>query len=499
MSNETYSLFREKLGQVLDVRAAVALMQWDQEIYMPPKSAPMRGRQMATLSALGHQMFTDPEMGDLLKRLSDEDALDADQRSLVAETQYDYERATKLPTEFVERFAEEQSRAFQAWKKAREANDYGLFVDNLRNMVALSKEQAEYHGYEGSRYNALLEEYERGMTAEALRPIFSELAEKQGALVERIMASPNQPDVTWTEREWDVDAQWAFTLEVLKDIGYDFEAGRQDKSVHPFTTTFDLYDVRVTTRVHPKELFSALTGTIHEGGHALYEQGFRPEDQRTVLASAPSLGMHESQSRMWENVIGRSLPFWKHYAPKIRKYFPGQLDHIEPEQFYRAINQVQPSFIRVEADECTYNLHIILRFEIEVDLIEERITVDDIPEVWNAKMKQYLGLDVPDDAHGCLQDIHWSHGSMGYFPTYALGNLYAAQLFEKIEADVPKLWECVGDGNFSPLLSWLRQHVHQVGRRMTAPEIVEAATGKQPDSAAFLRYLESKYAAVYGV
>lgn len=499
MANERFDEFKEMLGQALDVRAALALMHWDMEVYMPPKAAPMRGRQLATLSAIEHRMFTGSEMGSLIQRLSDDARLTEDERMLVAETLYDYERATKLPTEWVERFAEAQSRAYQAWVGARAASDYGLFKEHLGRMVEFSREQAEYLGYEGSPYNALLEHYERGMTAEALRPIFAELAKKQSALVERIMASPSQPDARWSEGVWDADAQWAFTLEVLRDMGYDLEAGRQDRSVHPFTTNFDLYDVRVTTRIHTDELFSALTGSIHEGGHALYEQGFRPEDQRTLLAAAPSLGIHESQSRMWENVIGRSLPFWRHYAPKIRAHYPGRLDRVEPEEFYRAINRVEPSFIRVEADECTYNLHIILRFEIEVDLIEGRISVDDVPAVWNAKVKQYLGLDVPNDAMGCLQDIHWSHGSMGYFPTYALGNLYAAQLFETIDEAVPNLWAHVEAGNFSPLLSWLRQHVHQVGRRKTAPEIVEAATGRKPDSAAFLRYLETKYGALYGI
>ncbi len=229
------------------------------------------------------------------------------------------------------------------------------------------------------------------------------------------------------------------TLEVLKDMGYDFEAGRQDRSVHPFTTNFDMGDVRITTRVNARELFSCLTGSVHEGGHALYEQGFREEDRRTTLAAAPSLGIHESQSRMWENMIGRSLPFWEHYTPALRRFFPGRLDDVSAEQVFRAINQVQPSLIRVEADECTYNLHIILRFELEVALIEGDLRVDEIPGAWNEKVKRYLGLDVPDDAGGCLQDIHWSHGGFGYFPTYALGNLYAAQLFEQIVVDVPDL------------------------------------------------------------
>lgn len=499
MSKEQLESFREALGQVVDLNGAINLLHWDMEVFMPPKGAPARGQQLATLSALAHRQFTAPEFGEQLERLTDANDLTADEAKLVAETRYDYDRATRLPESFVQKFAEEQSKAYQAWISARENSDFKTFEPHLEIVIDLLREKADLMGYEGSPYNALLEDYERGMTAEQLQGIFKDLAAKQSALVDRIVNAPDQPDTAWTDREWDTQTQWDFTLRVLADMGYDFEAGRQDKSVHPFTTNFDLYDVRVTTRVHPREIFSALTGSIHEGGHALYEQGFRAEDQRTTLAQSPSLGVHESQSRMWENMIGRSLPFWQHYAPAIQKQFPGQLDAISPEQFYRAINVVEPSFIRVEADECTYNLHIILRFEIEVALIEGTLKVSDIPEVWNAKMKQYLGLDVTDDTMGCLQDIHWSHGSIGYFPTYALGNLYAAQLFETIGEAIPDLWDQVGQGDFAPLLGWLRENVHQHGRRKTAVEIVRDATGKEPCSGAYLAYLEKKYGALYGI
>lgn len=497
MANEQLESFREALGQVVDLNAAIALLHWDLEVNMPPKGAPARGQQLATLSALAHRQFTVPEFGDQLAQLSDASDLTPDEAKLVEETRYDYDRATRLPEAFVQKFVEEQSKAYQAWIAARENSDFKTFEPHLKIIIDLLRQKADLMGYEGSPYNALLEDYERGMTAEQLQPIFEDLAAKQSALVDRIVNAPDQPDTAWMDRDWDTQAQWDFTLQVLKDMGYDFEAGRQDKSIHPFTTNFDLYDVRVTTRVHPSELFSALTGSIHEGGHALYEQGFRAEDQRTTLAQAPSLGVHESQSRMWENMIGRSLPFWEHYAPTIRKQFPGQLDNVTPDQFYRAINVVEPSFIRVEADECTYNLHIILRFEIEVALIEGSLSVSDIPEMWNAKMKQYLGIDVTDDAKGCLQDIHWSHGSVGYFPTYALGNLYAAQLFETIGDAIPDLWDRVGQGDFAPLLAWLRENVHQHGRRKTATEIVRDATGNEPTSQPYLDYLEKKYGALY--
>ena len=497
MPGEEIELLKQEMGQVIDLNAAMSVLHWDQETFMPPKAAPARGRQLATLSALTHRMFTDKAIGERLKRLRDDATLTDDEKCLVRETQHDYDLATKLPESFVETFSEEQSKAFQAWIPAREQSDFKQFQPHLEKLVELLRQKADYYGYEESPYDALMDEYERGMKSSTVKAIFNELAEKQSALVDEIVNSPNQPDVAWSQKQWDETAQWDFTLNVLKDMGYDFESGRQDKSVHPFTTNFDLYDVRITTRVHPEELFSCLTGSIHEGGHALYEQGFLPADQRTVLAEAASLGIHESQSRMWENIVGRSKPFWEHYTPAFQKQFSPELDSISADQIYRAINQVAPSLIRVEADECTYNLHIILRYEIEVGLIEGDIQVADIPEVWNAKIKEYLGLDVPDDTHGCLQDIHWSHGSIGYFPTYALGNLYASQLFEKMEQDIPNLWEAVRKGKSSVILNWLRTHVHELGRRKTAEAIVRDASGKEPTAEPYLAYLRKKYGELY--
>lgn len=488
---------KDRMGEILDLRSAIALLQWDQEVYMPPKAAEARGRQLATLSALAHERFTAPEFGALLASTEQDSTLDEDEVHLVRETRHDFDHATKMPTDFVERLAGEESSAYEAWTQARKASDYSLFEGHLQKLVDLLRKKADYLGYAESPYDALLDEFERGMTASQLRGIFSVLASEQSALVAEVMKSPHQPDVSWVAQDYDDQAQWDFTLRVLADMGYDFDAGRQDKSVHPFTTNFDLYDVRVTTRIDPRDPFSALTGSIHEGGHALYEQGFLPKDRRTILAEGVSLGIHESQSRMWENMIGRSLPFWRHYHAAFTGAHAQRLDGRSPEDFYRAINRVSPSLIRVEADECTYNLHIILRFEIEVDLIEGRLKVSDVPEAWNAKMKQYLGLDVPDAAHGCLQDIHWSHGAMGYFPTYALGNLYAAQLFEQIATDMPDIWQRIETGDFASLLGWLRTHVHQFGRRIPPVQLVEKATGKAPSAQPYLNYLRKKYGALY--
>ncbi len=499
MSDDIKAL-REQLGEIADLKSAIALLQWDHEVYMPPKAAPGRGQQLATLCTLCHKMFTSPEMGGMLKKARDgAGELSPDDAALISETLYDYERETKLPESFVKTFAVEQSKAYEEWTKARAESDFKMFQPSLERVVELLKEKAELLGYEDTPYDALLESYERGMTTAKLKEIFGELATKQADLIERIVNSPNQPDVQWLEQNWNTKAQLDFTVRVLNDMGYDFDAGRQDISVHPFTTNFDVFDVRVTTRAYENELFTALTGSIHEGGHALYEQGLLEKDRRTCLAEAPSLGIHESQSRMWENIVGRSKPFWNHYLPEFKKYFPGQMDKVTAEDIYKAVNHVKPSFIRVEADECTYNLHIIIRFEIEVALMQDDIKVAEVPELWNAKVKDYLGLDLTDDALGCLQDIHWSHGAIGYFPTYALGNLYSAQLFAKIEQDVPDLMNEIGNGNFRPLLDWLRTNVHAHGRRKTAPQIVRDATGLEPCSVPYLEYLERKYGQLYGL
>ncbi len=490
---------KDRYGEVTDINAAIALLHWDQEVYMPPKGADARGRQLGTLSAMSHRLFTDPVVGKLLEELSHDTTLDADAKLIASETRHDYDLATKLPEAFVAEMAESQSKAYQAWTKARAASDFAMFQPSLEKVVDLQRRKADYFGYSDSPYDALLNEYERGMTAAALTKLFGGLAARQSALLKRIATEGKHRAFPWLNQKWNTDAQWSLTMRVLKDIGFDFEAGRQDKSVHPFTTNFDLYDVRVTTRLSEDEPFSALTGSIHEGGHALYEQGFLESDRRTILGQAISLGIHESQSRMWENMIGRSLPFWRHYEPALRELHGAKLDGVSVEDIHGAINAVAPSFIRVEADECSYNLHIVLRFEIELALIEGRLAVKDVPEAWNARFKELLGLDVPNDAQGCLQDIHWSHGSMGYFPTYALGNLYAAQMLEKIEADLPSLWDYVGQGNFAPLLNWLRGNVHQIGRRKTADRLVEDITGAKPSPDAFLRYLERKYLPLYGL
>ncbi len=493
-----YAQLFEKLGEIYDIRHALAVLHWDQEVCMPPKGAHARGLQLATLAGLEHRLFTDTEMRLLVDGLRDRtEDFSPEQVALIRETAHDLDRAIKIPESLVRLFAEAQSRAYEEWVEARRDSDFKRFQPHLKTMADLSREKAEFLGYEESPYDALLDEYERGMTASKLRPIFDALASRQSALVAQVADSPHQPDVSWLDQEWNGQTQMRFCEEVLRDMGYDFGAGRQDISVHPFTTTFDVQDVRITTRVNPRDFLSALSSSIHEGGHALYEQGLPADFRRTPLADAPSLGMHESQSRLWENIIGRSHAFFRRYLPRLQELFPGQLDQTTSADLYRAANRVAPSLIRVDADECTYNLHVIVRFEVETALIEGSIRAEHVPELWNAKMKVYLGVDVPDDAHGCLQDIHWAHGSFGYFPTYALGNLYSAQLMEQARRDIPDFWKNVEQGEFSELLAWLRDRVHRHGRTKNAAEIIESVTGHPPSPEPFLRYLEEKYAVLY--
>ena len=500
MANSQITDLKEKLAAISDVNAARSLLSWDQQTYMPPKAAAARGSQLSTLSAISHRMSTSKELGKLLNSLNDDRGnLETDEWLLVRETLRDYEKSTKLPEDFVQEMSETTSAAFQAWMKARQDSDFNTFQPFLEKIITLNIRKAEYLGFEETPYDALLDLYEPDMTTKQVTEIFDELAPKQSALVEKIVNSPHQPDTSWLDQDWDEDAQVAFTKRVIAELNFDLEAGRQDFAAHPFCTSFDLYDVRLTTRVSKSDLFSCLMASIHECGHGLYEQGFLPNDRKTTLGHAISLGVHESQSRMWENMIGRSLPFWKHYAEPFKKMFPGKMDALDAEKIHGAINRVERSFIRVEADECTYNLHVIMRYEIERDMLEGKLAAKDVPEAWNAKIKEYLGLDVPNDTLGCLQDVHWSYGSMGYFPTYSLGNLYAAQMFEKIEADLPDLWDDIGQGNFLPLLTWLRANVHEVGRRRKAIELVQDITGSEPSCDAYLNYLQKKYGALYQV
>ena len=497
--NQTYERLRTELGRIEDLKAAASVLEWDQETYMPRRGAETRAHQLSTLRRLAHERQTSEALGALLDELAPQTAdLDplSTEASLVRVTRRDYERARKLPADLVAEIAETVSRAKETWKQAREENDFDRFAPHLDRLVSLNIQKADAVGYADRRYDALLDEYEPGMTTSDVERVFEPLREQLVPIVDAISEQPT-PDATFLHQPFDRQGQWDFGEAVIRDFGYDFDGGRQDLSAHPFTTSFSISDVRLTTRINKEFLNPALFGTLHEAGHGLYEQGIDPELERTPLAEGTSLGMHESQSRLWENHVGRSRPFWQYFYPRLQATFPDQLKTVELDTFYRAINRVEPSLIRVEADEVTYNLHIMLRFEIEKQLIAGDLAVEDVPALWNDKMEEYLGLRPASDAEGVLQDIHWSLGAFGYFPTYALGTLMAAQLYEQARQDLPTLDQQIASGTFNNLLRWLRTNIHQHGRKREAKDLLKAVTGQSLQAQSWLAYVYHKFSALY--
>lgn len=500
MDHESYTRLRALLARVEDLTAAAAVLEWDQETYMPSGAAEARAHQVATLRRLAHEFFTADEVGTLLDSLAPGVAdLDPDstEAALVRVTRRDYDRATKIPADLVAALAKAVGRGKEAWREARETDTYATFAPHLERLVDLNRRKAEALGYEDQRYDALLDEYEPGMKTATVAAVFEDLRARLVPIVQAI-AECEPPDDRFLHQPFDTQAQWDFGMGVLSDFGYDFNRGRQDLSAHPFTTSFSITDVRLTTRVNETFLPSALFGTLHECGHGLYEQGIDPRLDRTPLADGTSLGMHESQSRLWENLVGRSRPFWQHYYPSLRERFPAQLRGVSLDAFYRAINKVEPSLIRVEADEVTYNLHVMLRFELEQAMLDERVRIGDLPELWNDRMEDYLGVRPATDAEGVLQDIHWSLGTLGYFPTYALGNLMSVQLFDQARRDLPGLEAQLAAGSFGELLAWLRSHVHRWGRSLDAETLLGRITGNGLDADPWLAYIRNKYGALYG-
>jgi carboxypeptidase Taq len=488
---------KEAYGEIADLSRAAAVLSWDQQTYMPPRGFAARGQQLATLSGLMHERLTSPRLGDLLESARAA-ARNADDAALLRELAFQRDRSTRLPASLVKALALQESRSFEAWDRAKKARNFALFAPELREMVRLLREKASCFGYEGTPWDALAQDYERGTDAAMVRRFFQPLRVATVKLLDEIRGA-SQPDDTFLRQRWSVDAQREFSLRVLRDLGYDMARGRVDLAPHPFCTSFGPGDVRITTRYSPDDLFDGLSSVVHEMGHALYDMGFREDDHRTPLADAPSLGIHESQSRFWEVRIAQSLPFWQHYLPIARQYFPGQLDGITPEQFHAALNRVEPDFIRVEADEVCYNLHIIIRFELEVSILAGELEVEDIPAAWNESYKANLGIDVPDDAKGCLQDVHWAYGSFGYFPSYTFGNIFAAMLVEKLERDRPALWDEVRRCDYDGIRQWLLTNIHQQGARLAPMDLIRKVTGEEPSAAALIRHLDYKYRNLYGL
>jgi carboxypeptidase Taq len=496
-----YSQLKSILAEVADLLDASALLGWDQQTYMPPGSAEGRSQQLSTLATLAHLKFTSEEVGSLLEELqpyASQMPPDSDETRLIQVTQRNYQKRTRVPSEFVTEFTRATSMAHQTWVEARTEDKFAKFQPHLEQILELRRSYAGFFAPYDHIYDPLLDDYEPGLKTTDVISIFGKLRLQQVALVQAIAERP-QVDASFLHQPFDEQKQWDFGVQVISSFGYDWQRGRQDKSAHPFTTSIGLQDVRITTRLKPDYLGTALFGTMHEAGHALYELGVDPTLMRTPLGGGASLAVHESQSRLWENLIGRSLPFWEYYYPKLQQVFPSQLVGVSLERFYQGINQVKPSLIRVEADEATYNLHIMLRLELEIALLEASLAVKDLPEAWNARMRDYLGIEPPNDADGVLQDVHWSGGMIGYFPTYALGNLISAQIWEVINTDLPDLPAQIRAGNFSSLLSWLREKIHRHGAKFEPQELVQRVTGSKINPDPYVRYLKDKYSEIYGL
>ena len=490
------------LGEIADIGSSVAVLHWDQQTYMPSGGAEERAMQIATLSRLAHELATSDEMGKAIEAAKAEVGdlyAPSDEARLVRKADRDYTKEKKVPSAWVTDFRRTTAMAHRTWAKARQESDFSQFQSILEKIIDLRRQYAEFFTPFDHPYDPLLDDYEPGMKTAEVQSVFKNLRQQQVELVHAINEVSDRVDDAPIHQEFDEQRQWDFGVEVIKAFGFDFERGRQDKTVHPFTTNFGIGDVRITTRFDPQFFNTGVFSTLHEAGHAMYEQGVNPSYTRTPLADGTSLSIHESQSRMWENLVGRSKAFWIAFYPRLQKYFPDQLDKVELDEFYRAINKVEPSLIRVEADEATYNLHVMLRFEIETALLEGEIEAANLPEVWNTKMQEYLGITPPNDAQGVLQDVHWSEGLLGYFPTYTLGNLVASQLWEKIEEDIPNLSQQIEAAKFDALLEWLRENVHQYGAKFEPMELLHQITGSGLSAEPYLRYLRSKFGVIYNL
>lgn len=492
-------LFSE-LRQAALLRSTLGLLGWDEQTVMPVGGAPHRANQSAQLAGLAHERGTRPEIGDLLDQLSDEQALGGADSALAAnvrEARRKYNRARKLDQSLVEELTRCATLAQQAWVTSKKAKDFKQFLPWLEKTIALKRQEAQAVGAEsGILYDALLDDYEPGALTSDIQRVFDALRQELVPLVAAIRDSKKRPDASILTRSYPVAAQTEFATQAAAAIGFDFERGRLDTSAHPFCSGIGPGDCRLTTRYNEHHFPGAFFGVLHEAGHGIYEQGLDPAQFGLACGDAASLGIHESQSRMWENFVGRSREFWRWLTPIAKDHSPA-LNQFSEDHLYAAVNLVRPSLIRVEADEATYNLHVMIRFELERALIAGDLPVKDLPGEWNARYKQYLGVNIPDDRRGCLQDVHWAFGLIGYFPTYTLGNLYAAQLWETINAQIPTLSADMARGDFTKLKAWLNTHIHAHGKRYRAAELCQMLTGKPLTADPLMRHLEAKLKPLY--
>jgi len=487
----SFDRLRRKLGEIHDIARAGSLLGWDQQTIMPPRGADVRADQLGTIGKLAHQLFVSDEIGSLLEDLRPyEESLDDDsfEASLIRVARRDFEKAVRVPPELAAEITRTGSRAFGVWVQAREESDYERFRPWLEQLVELKHRYVDCYPPADELYDTLLDDYEQGMKTTEVRAIFDRLKEVLIPLVDAA-APAATPPVTG---RFPAEKQRGLSLEIVRRFGFDDTAWRLDRAAHPFAQAIATTDIRITTR-EPQDSLDGLFATMHECGHGLYENGVDPAFERTLLARGASLGLHESQSRLWENLVGRSRPFWSWFYPRLQETFPSELGSVDEETWFRSINDVSPGLIRIEADEASYNLHIILRFELE-QRIMDGLDLRELPEAWNEGMKRYLGLDVPDDARGVLQDVHWSRGGFGYFPTYSLGNVISVQIWERLRGDIEDVDEQIARGEFVAIREWLREHLHRYGRKYLPAETLERAVGGPVDPEPYLSYIQGKLA-----
>jgi carboxypeptidase Taq len=497
-SGEILADLKHRLAEIYDLNAAGSVLTWDEATYMPTGGAAARGRQVAILRRLAHERFTDPALGRLLDRLErSPDDLSTGDSSLIRVARRDYEKAIRIPAEYVARANAHASASYNAWCRARPANDFAAMVPFLQKTLDLSREYASFFAPYDHIADPMIDDADEGLTTTAIQGVFTEL---RHALVPMVRAISEQPPVddAWLNRPFDEAAQLDFGLKIARQMGYELERGRLDKTRHPFCTKFASGDVRITTRVRENDIRDALFSTLHEAGHAMYEQGVNAAYEGTPLGSGVSSGVHESQSRLWENVVARSRPFWEHYYPALQRLFSDQLGSVPLDTFYRAINKVEPSLIRTDADEVTYNLHIMLRFDLELGLLEGRLQVPDLPEAWRAGMEADLGIAPSGDREGCLQDVHWYAGNIGgAFQSYTIGNILSAQFFAAATKAHPDISSEIANGQFGTLHGWLTDNIYEPGRALRPDEIVVRSTGSSMTMAPYLAYLRKKYGDLY--
>jgi carboxypeptidase Taq len=492
--NETFAKLKQRLAEITDLRRVGGLLFWDQQTMMPPGGAPARAEHLATVQRMAHELFVADETGRLLDQLRGyEESLDpeSDEASLIRVTRRDYEKASRVPADLRAEISRAGSQGLQIWTAAKAKSDFASFLPALERNVELKHRYIECFDPAQEPYDVLLDDYERGMTTAEVRAIFAELKEQLVPLASELREEDDPALGEVLRGEYPIKSQRAFSHEVIEAFGLRPDTWRLDPTTHPFASGGSVDDIRITTFYYDDNLDS-LFATMHEYGHGLYEHGVDPKLERSPLGSGVSLGLHESQSRMWENLVGRSRPFWLHFYPRLQEMFPA-LDSVELETFYRAVNRVHPSLIRIHADEVTYNLHIILRFELEQDIVNGRIELRDLPGEWNERMHAYLGVDVPNDAEGVLQDMHWAGGSIGYFSTYSLGNVMSVQMWERVLEETPDLYEQFERGEFAALREWLRERLHRHGRKFTPAETLAKVVGGPIDAKPYLRYLREKH------